>query len=68
MNTLTMKGNWNILKGKLKQRWAGLTDSDLQWVEGREDELIGRIQKRTGEARDVVERALEEACSSCRSL
>ena len=68
MNTLTIKGNWNILKGKLRQRWAGLTDSDLQWIEGREDELIGRIQKRTGEAREVVERALEEDCASCRTL
>ena len=68
MNKLAISGNWNILKGKLKQRWASLTDSDLQWMEGREDELIGRIQKRTGEAREVVEKALDEACASCRTL
>ena len=68
MNKLAISGNWNILKGKLKQRWASLTDSDLQWMEGREDELIGRIQKRTGEAREVVEQALEEDCASCRTL
>lgn len=62
MNTLTIKGNWNIAKGKLKQRWARLTDDDLQFVEGQEDELIGRIQKRTGETRETVERFLNEAC------
>jgi uncharacterized protein YjbJ (UPF0337 family) len=44
----------------LKQKWAKLTDNDLRYVEGQEDELIGRIQKRTGETREVVERALEE--------
>lgn len=60
MNKLQIKGNWNIVKGKLKQRWAGLTDEDLTFVEGMEDELIGRIQKRTGEAREAVEDALAE--------
>jgi uncharacterized protein YjbJ (UPF0337 family) len=63
MNTLEMKGNWNIIKGKLRQRWAKLTDDDLQYVEGKEDELIGRIQKCTGESRKNVERAIDEACS-----
>lgn len=60
MNKLTIKGDWNIAKGKLKQRWASLTDNDLQYVDGKEDELIGRIQKRTGETRESVERALSE--------
>ncbi|MFZ2280500.1 MAG: CsbD family protein [Prosthecobacter sp.] len=41
------KGSWNILKGKLKQKWANLTDDDLQFAEGKSDELIGHIQKRT---------------------
>ncbi len=67
MSTLEMKGNWNIAKGKLKQKWAKLTDDDLQFTEGKEDELIGRIQKRTGETRDKVESAVVEACSSCGS-
>lgn len=66
MNTLQLKGNWNIIKGKLKQKYANLTDDDLQYVEGKEDELIGRIQKRTGKTKDEVERALDE-CDSCRS-
>jgi uncharacterized protein YjbJ (UPF0337 family) len=60
MNKLQIKGDWNIAKGKIKQKWAKLTDDDLQFVAGQEDELIGRIQKRTGEAREHVERALEE--------
>ena len=65
MNTMEWKGNWNIIKGKLKQRWARLTDDDLQYVEGKESELIGRIQRRTGESRDAVEQVIEESCSSC---
>ena len=55
MTTLEIKGDWNITKGKLKQKWASLTDSDLQYAEGKQDELLGRIQKRTGETREAVE-------------
>jgi uncharacterized protein YjbJ (UPF0337 family) len=60
MTTLQIKGNWNVTKGKLKQKWAHLTDNDLQYVEGKEDELIGRIQKRTGQTREAVEEALRD--------
>ncbi len=60
MNTLEIKGDWNIAKGKLKQKWANLTDHDLQYTEGLQDELVGRIQKRTGETREAVEKALKE--------
>ncbi len=45
MNKLEMKGNWNIAKGKLKKRWASLTDVDLRFEEGQDEELIGRMQK-----------------------
>ena len=62
MSTLTTKGNWNIAKGKLKQKFAQLTDDDLQFIEGKEDELIGRIQKRTGRAQKEIERAVDECC------
>jgi len=65
MTTLEIKGDWNITKGKLKEKWAKLTDSDLQYAEGKQDELIGRIQKRTGETREAVEKAVKESCSSC---
>lgn len=67
MNTLEMKGNWNIAKGKLKQKWAKLTDDDLEYIEGKEDELFGRIQKRTGQTREQIEEAVHEACSNCSS-
>ena len=66
MNTLQLKGNWNIIKGKLKQKYANLTDDDLQYIEGKEDELIGRIQKRTGTTKKEVEQALDE-CGCCGS-
>jgi len=65
MNTLEIKGDWNITKGKLKQKWAKLTDSDLTYVEGQNEELLGRIQKRTGESREAVEKALKEASHDC---
>ena len=65
MTTLEIKGDWNIIKGKLKQKWAKLTDYDLQYVEGKQDELVGRIQKRTGETREAIEQAVKESCASC---
>jgi uncharacterized protein YjbJ (UPF0337 family) len=61
MNKLEIKGDWNIAKGKLKQKWGKLTDSDLEYVEGRQDELIGRIQKSTGETREAIQKAIREA-------
>jgi len=65
MTTLEIKGDWNITKGKLKQKWAQLTDDDLKYAEGRQEELLGRIQKRTGETREAVERAIKDSCSNC---
>ena len=65
MNTLEIKGDWNITKGKLKQKWAKLTDSDLQFAEGKQEELIGRIQKRTGETREAVEKAIKDLSADC---
>jgi len=61
MNNLQIKGDWNIIKGKLIQKWANLTDDDLQYAEGQIDELIGRIQRRTGETREAVEKALKDS-------
>ena len=65
MTTLEIKGDWNITKGKLKQKWALLTDDDLRYVEGKQDELVGRIQKRTGEAREAIEKTIRESCPTC---
>ena len=65
MTKLEIKGDWNITKGKLKQKWAQLTDDDLQFVDGKQEELLGRIQKRTGETREAIEKALNDSSSSC---
>lgn len=49
-----IKGNWNQIKGKLKQRYGNLTDDDLTYAEGKEDELIGRLQEKTGESKEEI--------------
>lgn len=56
MSTLQdkLKGNWNIVKGNLKQKWANLTDDDLLYEEGKEDELVGRLQQKTGETKEKI--------------
>ena len=54
MNTTELKGNWNELKGKLKKSYAELTDNDLLYEEGREDELYGRLQQRLGKSKEEV--------------
>ncbi|MES2705921.1 MAG: CsbD family protein [Verrucomicrobiota bacterium] len=56
---MKVKGDWNTAKGKLKQKYAELTDDDLLYVEGKEDELYGRLQKRLGKSREEVEKILE---------
>jgi uncharacterized protein YjbJ (UPF0337 family) len=61
MNTMEAKGDWNIVKGKLKQKWGKLTDNDLSYSEGQDEELFGRLQKATGETREAVEKALKDA-------
>lgn len=53
-NELKIKGNWNELKGKVKQKYAELTDDDLVYEEGKDDELLGRIQKRIGQTKEQV--------------
>ncbi len=60
MTKLEIKGDWNIIKGNLKQKWAVLTDDDLHLIEGKQDELLGRIQKRTGQSREAVEAAIKD--------
>ena len=64
--SFSIKGNWNIIKGKLKQKFAQLTDDDLQFVEGKEDELIGRIQKRTGLGKDEIIVVVDEIDCDCK--
>ena len=54
MNDLTVEGNWNQIKGKLKQEYSELTDDDLTYQEGKEDELYGRLQEKLGKTKDEV--------------
>ncbi len=49
-----ISGNWNVIKGKLKQQYGELTDDDLTYTEGQEDELLGNIQKKTGKSKSEV--------------
>lgn len=54
MNDLKIKGRWNEIKGKLKQKYGNLTDDDLKFTEGKEEELIGRLQQKTGKTKDQL--------------
>ena len=60
MTTLNLKGNWNELKGKLKQKYAQLTDDDLTFVDGKEDEMLGRMQQRLGRSKDDLRKEISE--------
>ncbi len=60
MTTLEIRGGWNLTKGRLKQKWAALTDDDLRYTDGHQDELLGRIQQRTGEPLEIVENTIKE--------
>lgn len=59
-NSTEIKGDWNIIKGKLKQKFALLTDSDVLLTEGKQDELIGRIQVKLGKTKEEVKKIISE--------
>lgn len=61
MDKLNIKGNWNEKKGKLKQQYAELTDDDLTYAEGKEEELIGRIQQRLGTSKEKAREIIRNA-------
>jgi uncharacterized protein YjbJ (UPF0337 family) len=60
MSTLKIKGNWKEVAGKLKQKYAALTDDDLLFAEGKEEELLGRLQKRLGQTEEKVRAMIEK--------
>ncbi|MES2570374.1 MAG: CsbD family protein [Verrucomicrobiota bacterium] len=60
MTKLSLKGTWNEVSGKLKQKYADLTDDDLLFAEGKEEELLGRLQQRLGKSKEDVRREIEE--------
>ena len=59
-NKLKVKGTWHEAKGKLKQQYADLTDNDLLYAEGKEEELYGRLQKKLGKTRQEIEKLFED--------
>jgi len=63
MNTQALQGQWNQVRGQLKKKWGQLTDDDLRFANGNIDQLVGRIQHKTGEAREAIERFLDELTS-----
>jgi uncharacterized protein YjbJ (UPF0337 family) len=56
---LQIKGNWNEVKGKLKQKYGQLTDDDLVFAQGKDDELLGRLQKRLGQSKEDLRKTIE---------
>jgi len=63
INAQEIQGQWNKIRGQVKEKWGQLTDDDLQIQGGNVDQLIGRIQQRTGEGRDAIERFLGDLTS-----
>lgn len=59
-NTLELKGDWNQIKAKLKQKFAALTDNDLLLLEGKQEELLGRIQVKLGKSKSEIQKLISE--------
>lgn len=60
MNTFTIKGNWNEIAGKLKQQYANLTDDDLLFKEGKEEEVLGRLQQKLGKTKEELRKIISK--------
>lgn len=60
MKDLFAKGKWNEVKGKFKQKYGQLTDDDVTYMEGQDDEFIGNLQKKLGKTKDEVEAEIKE--------
>lgn len=58
MNTTEVKGNWNEQKGKLKQKFAVLTDNDLMFAEGKKEEMLGKLQVKLGKTKEEMHKIL----------
>ena len=58
MNTTELLGNWNVTKGKLKQQYASLTDDDVLLVEGKNNELLGRLQAKLGKTKEELHKLI----------
>jgi uncharacterized protein YjbJ (UPF0337 family) len=62
VNTDQLKGNWKVLRGKVKEKWGQLTDDELDVIDGRMDQLSGALQKRYGIAREKAEEEITRLC------
>jgi uncharacterized protein YjbJ (UPF0337 family) len=60
MNTTELKGDWEVQKGKLKQRFAELTDNDLMFIDGKKDEMLGKLQIKLGKTKEELLKILEK--------
>ncbi len=60
MNTTELKGNWEIQKAKLKQQFADLTDNDLMFLDGKKDEMLGKLQVKLGKTKEELRKILGE--------
>jgi len=60
MNSDTLKGQWTQLKGLAREKWGKLTNDDIDMIQGRSEQLVGRIQERYGIARDEAQRQVDE--------
>ncbi len=60
MNTTELKGNWNEQKGKLKQKFAQLTDNDLLFAEGKKEEMLGKLQIKLGKTKEELRNLIGE--------
>jgi len=58
MNATKVSGNWNKTKGELKQKFAGLTDNDLMFADGKKDEMIGRLQIKLGKTKEEMQKII----------
>ena len=58
MNTTEAKGNWNEIKGKLKQKYATLTDDDLLFADGKKDEMLGKLQIKLGKSKEELHKLI----------
>jgi len=68
LNVQGLQGRWNQVKGEVKKKWGQLSDDDLSWSGGNIDQLVGRIQQRTGETRESIESYLGQLTSEGGSM
>jgi uncharacterized protein YjbJ (UPF0337 family) len=67
MNWDQIKGDWKTFKGKMREKWGELTDDDVDVIDGQKEQLVGRLQKRYGIAKEEAQRQVQEFEDACRA-